>query len=91
MSIWGKVIGGIAGFALGGPLGALLGAVAGHSVDRIKEAEASLIADDYKYDDLDQNSRQVVFTAAVIALSAKMAKIDGRVTKDEIAAFKQVI
>ncbi|MBM10310.1 MAG: molecular chaperone DjlA [Magnetovibrio sp.] len=90
MSIWGKVIGGIAGFALGGPLGGLLGAVAGHSVDRMKEAEASLITDDCKYDDLDQNSRQVVFTAAVIALSAKMAKTDGRVTKDEIAAFKQV-
>ena len=42
VSIWGKVIGGVAGFALGGPLGALLGAVAGHSVDQMKEAEASM-------------------------------------------------
>ncbi len=28
MSIWGKIIGGFAGFAFGGPLGALLGAYA---------------------------------------------------------------
>ena len=27
--IWGKIIGGVGGFALGGPLGALVGAVAG--------------------------------------------------------------
>ena len=33
MSIWGKIIGGVAGFALGGPLGALLGAIAGHAAD----------------------------------------------------------
>ncbi len=34
MSIWGKIIGGAAGFALGGPIGALLGVVGGHAVDR---------------------------------------------------------
>ncbi|WP_339781240.1 TerB family tellurite resistance protein [uncultured Thalassospira sp.] len=34
MSIWGKIIGGAAGFALGGPLGAILGAAAGHMVDK---------------------------------------------------------
>ncbi|MEM9097423.1 MAG: molecular chaperone DjiA [Pseudomonadota bacterium] len=32
----------------------------------------------------------VAFTIAVIALGAKMAKADGRVTRDEIAAFRQV-
>lgn len=34
--------------------------------------------------------RTVAFTIAVIALGAKMAKADGRVTHDEIAAFKQI-
>ena len=34
--IWGKIIGGVGGFALGGPLGALVGAVAGHAVDRLR-------------------------------------------------------
>lgn len=32
----------------------------------------------------------VAFTIAVIALSAKMAKADGLVTRDEVAAFRQV-
>jgi DnaJ like chaperone protein len=34
--------------------------------------------------------RSVAFTIAVIALSAKMAKADGLVTKDEVTAFRQV-
>ncbi len=77
--IWGKIIGGVGGFALGGPLGALVGAVAGHAVDRLR-------SDDGDNDQL----RQTAFTVAVIALSAKMAKADGQVTRDEIDAFKEV-
>jgi len=34
--------------------------------------------------------RSVAFTIAVIALGAKMAKADGRVTRDEVSAFRQV-
>jgi DnaJ like chaperone protein len=34
--------------------------------------------------------RSVAFTIAVIALSAKLAKADGRVTRDEVAAFRRV-
>ncbi|MDT8855297.1 molecular chaperone DjiA [Paracoccaceae bacterium Fryx2] len=34
--------------------------------------------------------RSVGFTIAVIALGAKMAKADGTVTRDEVAAFRQV-
>lgn len=34
--------------------------------------------------------RSVAFTIAVIALGAKMAKADGRVTRDEVAAFRQI-
>jgi DnaJ like chaperone protein len=34
--------------------------------------------------------RTVAFTIAVIALSAKMAKADGLVTRDEVTAFRQV-
>ena len=30
MTIWGLIIGGVTGFAFGGPIGALLGAAAGH-------------------------------------------------------------
>ncbi len=34
--------------------------------------------------------RSVGFTIAVIALGAKMAKADGRVTRDEVTAFRQI-
>ena len=34
--------------------------------------------------------RSVAFTIAVIALGAKMAKADGRVTRDEVTAFRDV-
>ena len=34
--------------------------------------------------------KSVAFTIAVIALGAKMAKADGLVTRDEVAAFRQV-
>ena len=83
MSIWGKVIGGVAGFALGGPLGALLGAAAGHAVDRVRAGGAGAKADTVA-------ARQVAFTIAVIALAAKMAKADGRVSRAEVNAFKDV-
>ena len=32
MSVWGKVVGAVAGLAVGGPIGAVLGGVAGHYV-----------------------------------------------------------
>mgnify|MGYP004101620933 CR=1 FL=1 len=34
MSVWGKIIGGTAGFALGGPIGAILGVMIGTSFYR---------------------------------------------------------
>jgi len=80
MSIWGKIIGGVGGFALGGPLGALLGSFAGHAVDRLTGASPGN----------KDATRQIAFTIGVIVLGAKMAKADGRVTRDEVEAFKQV-
>lgn len=86
MSIWGKIIGGAAGFALGGPLGALFGGLAGHAVDRHVETEGVQTAA------LEDRSatKQIAFTIAVIALGAKMAKADGQVSRSEVAAFKEV-
>ena len=40
MSIWGKLLAGTFGFALGGPIGAMLGIIAGHSVDRIRNQKS---------------------------------------------------
>jgi DnaJ like chaperone protein len=93
MSIWGKILGGAAGFALGGPFGALLGAVAGHAVDMLREAnleqESSAGAQPRPGDER-AATRQIAFTIAVIVLGAKMAKADGRVTREEITAFREV-
>lgn len=86
MSIWGKIIGGAAGFATAGPLGALLGALAGHAVDR--SVDADLLEAPEPEDR--SGTKQVAFTIAVIVLGAKMAKADGVVSKSEVTAFKQV-
>ena len=81
MSIWGKIIGGTAGFALGGPIGALIGTLAGHAVDTYADKSGAE----------QDNTREVAFTIALIALSAKMAKADGKVTRDEILAFREKV
>jgi DnaJ like chaperone protein len=82
MSIWGKFIVSAAGFALGGPIGALIGAVAGHAINKIKTKQKLP----------EENAlKQIGFTVGVIVLSAKMAKADGRVTKEEIIAFQNKI
>lgn len=81
MSIWGKIIGGAAGFAIGGPIGALLGVVGGHAIDRYAEEQTI---------DEESATKKIAFTIGVIALGAKMAKADGVVTRDEISAFRDV-
>jgi DnaJ like chaperone protein len=82
MSIWGKIIGSATGFALGGPIGGLVGGIAGHAVDKI-----------HPKDKLPEEKalKQIGFTIGVIVLSAKMAKADGKVTKEEIIAFRKKV
>ena len=80
--VWGKIIGGATGFAVGGPLGALVGAVAGHAVDRMRAEQAD--------EGITEQARETAFTIAVIALSAKMAKADGHVTRNEVDVFKRI-
>ncbi len=84
MSIWGKIIGGVAGFAVGGPLGAIVGTAFGHAVDRQRSNKI------FEFNPDNLQTRQTAFTVAVIVLSAKMAKADGHVTRDEIDAFKRI-
>jgi len=80
MSIWGKILGGVGGFAIGGPLGAIIGAVAGHAVDKMRTAKPPP----------EDATKSIAFTIAVVVLGAKMAKADGTVSKAEIRAFKKV-
>ena len=81
MSVWGKIIGGTAGFAFGGPIGAILGVMVGGSFDRkLKRLNNN---------EIPQQNKQNIFALSVIILSAKIAKADGHVTSDEIFAFKE--
>ena len=94
MSVWGKVIGGVTGFAMGGPLGAFLGVIAGHAVDRSRGYTAERIVSwaqgNAAHQTYNQEERQVAFSVAVIVLGAKLAKIDGAVTRSEVNAFKEI-
>ena len=87
MSVWGKLLVGSAGLVLGGPLGAVLGLAVGHGVDKIRNADKKNI---YKNTQFSANDRQMAFATGVIVLSAKIAKADGKVTKDEIETFRSI-
>ena len=76
MSIWRRIINRAAGATLGGAIGTLVRSLDRRKVDRGGEAG--------------DGTKQVAFTIGVIVLGAKLAKADGRVTRDEISAFKEV-
>lgn len=81
MSWFGKIMGGGVGFMLGGPLGALVGATLGHALldERVRIERGPLTT---------MEQRQAVFFTAVFAMLGKIAKADGRICAQEIAAVK---
>ena len=79
MSIWGSLLGGVIGFSLGGPFGALLGSFLGGKISRISSSSSFTSQ---------QNSQQI-FALSLIILSAKLSKVDGRVSKEELIAVKE--
>jgi DnaJ like chaperone protein len=82
MSFVGRLIAGARDLAFGGPLGELLERAAHHIAHwHLHPGDAGRHADP---------RRRIAFTIAVIALGAKMAKADGDVTRDEVAAFGEV-
>lgn len=74
MSIWTKIADAMAAIASRGPVADALDAIVNFITGVSDNPER----------------RQVAFTVAMIALSAKMAKADGIVTHDEIRAFKEI-
>ena len=75
MGVWGKILGGVAGFFTGGPLGAVMGAAMGHAADegtlgRAFRPSAHGAADLAAM----LGSREQVFAICVVVLSAKLAK-----------------
>jgi len=100
--LWGKIIGGVAGFAVGGPAGAVMGAALGHAADsgalpQIRKGLKGFMPKDGA-GSAPLNSarlaamlgqRDQLFAIAAVSLSAKLAKCDGPVNRAEIDAFKR--
>src|SRR5260370_32575318 len=82
MSFVGRIIAGARELPFGGPLGALLERAARHVAGWHPPGDGDGRDGDPR--------RRIAFTIAVIALGAKMAKADGAVTRDEVAAFGEV-
>ena len=78
MSIWGSLIGGMIGFSLGGPFGMLLGSLIGGKISRARSGAG--------FRSFAQS--QQIFALSLIVLSAKLSKIDGQVSKEELVAVK---
>ena len=85
MSIMGKVVGGTIGFALLGPLGAIAGAAFGHAFDKndqryLEGGGPGVSAGE---------QAQFMFFVAAFSMLAKLAKADGRVSKEEIDSVEK--
>ena len=85
----GSLIGCLLGGLRGGFLGSLLGSVAGHYVEEFIRSHGGRDGRDARADFARGPRRSMVFCASAAAMLAKLAKADGRVTEDEIAAVEQ--
>lgn len=105
MAYWGKMLGGAAGFVMGGPFGAMMGAALGHAADQgtlpglNRPGGLSGIGTQTRAGVGSLlgparlaamfGRRDQLFAIAVVVLSAKLAKCDGTVSRLEIDAFKR--
>ena len=92
--MWGKIIGAMAGFAMGGPFGAVVGAALGHAAENGGFGHVDFRlpgADNFTAARLASllGQREQYFAIASVVLSAKLAKCDGPVNRAEIDAFKR--
>jgi DnaJ like chaperone protein len=90
MSFWGKILGSMAGFAMGGPFGAMVGAALGHAADQGGTPGARRIPPNAA-DMLHMlGGKENLFSFSIVVLAAKLAKADGPVKRAEIEAFRQM-
>jgi len=84
MAWWGTFIGGTLGFVFGGPLGAIIGAALGGNLDRgIKMGD--------QFDVGNQERVQAAFFTTTFSVMGHVAKADGHVSPQEIAAAKNIM
>jgi DnaJ like chaperone protein len=87
MAWWGTLLGGALGYMFGGPLGALMGAALGRNFDHGVKLNYRQGA----FDPGQQERVQAAFFTATFSVMGHVAKSDGKVTPDEIAATESVM
>jgi DnaJ like chaperone protein len=100
--VWGKIIGSVAGFAMGGPFGAVAGLALGHAAEsggfgRIGSAGMNAVGGllgpgkgrPALFGAPAALGRDQVFAIGVVVIAAKLCKCDGAVNRAEIDAFKR--
>jgi DnaJ like chaperone protein len=92
----GKVIGGVIGLLAGGPVGAALGAVVGHQFDNAVDEGDKLggpggRSGSYTGPTLTAEQTASQFFVSTFRVMGHVAKADGRVTEQEIAAARSVM
>ncbi|MFW6334587.1 MAG: TerB family tellurite resistance protein [Desulfosalsimonas sp.] len=83
----GKMVGGTIGFALGGPLGAIAGAALGHLVDADGTGQQQVMPGGRQVDEHDR--AQMTFFVAAFSMLAKLARVDGEVSDEEVASVRR--
>ena len=86
INIWGKVIGGILGFLLGNIVGLIIGVWIGSTFDRGLNQDFNSI-----FGNSDPAETQRIFFTTTFAVMGHIAKADGIVSKQEIAAAEHVM
>lgn len=84
--MFGKLFGGAFGFMVGGPLGALIGVAVGHNLDQSgqKKVEAPTAAEGGDH-------ARNTFIITAFQVMGHLAKADGRVSEQEIAAARAIM
>jgi len=80
MSFWKAGIGGMIGFTIGGPIGGIFGAIIGSKLGDQNQRKPS-----------NNEKNQAAFFTALFACFGKIAKADGKVTRDEVDMVDQFI
>ncbi|MEJ6559375.1 MAG: co-chaperone DjlA, partial [Candidatus Thioglobus sp.] len=88
MSWWTTVLGGAFGFMLGGPLGAMLGAAFAGNLSKGKSNFGGFDKDHHLGD---QQRVQAAFFSSLFSVMGYIAKVDGKVSKEEILLAQQVM
>ena len=83
----GKMVGGTIGFALGGPLGAIGGAALGHLMDADNGQQQRELPNEAQMSP--QGKAQLTFFVAAFSMLAKLARVDGQVTDEEMASIRR--